>query len=52
MTASLPTLLALLLLLQHQLETPCGGISAIGLTAMEFVRTEIDAGLSSVGGES
>jgi hypothetical protein len=45
MTASLATLIALLLLLNYQLETPFAGVSAIEPTAMDLVRTEIDAGL-------
>ena len=44
MTASLATLVALLLLLEYQLDTPFEGVSAIGPTAMELVRTEIDTG--------
>ena len=52
MTANLATMVALLLQLQHQLEMPFGGVSAFGPTAMEFVRTEIAAGLGTVGGES
>ena len=52
MTASLATLIALLLLLNFQLETPFGGVSAIQPTAMELVRSEIDAGLGATGGES
>jgi hypothetical protein len=52
MTASLATLVALLLLLNYQLETPFAGVSAIEPTAMALVRTEIDAGLGSIGGES
>jgi hypothetical protein len=52
MTASLATLVALLLLLQYQLETPYEGVSAIEPTAMELVRTEIDAGLVATGGQS
>lgn len=50
MTASLATLVALLLLLQYQLETPFAGVSAIEPTAMELVRDEIDAGLGTTGG--
>jgi fumarate reductase subunit D len=52
MTASLATLVALLLLLEYQLETPYEGVSAIEPTAMELVRTEIDAGLVATGGQS
>jgi hypothetical protein len=52
MTASLATLVALLLLLNYQLEAPYAGVSAIEPTAMELVRTEIDAGLGAIGGES
>ena len=50
MTASLATLVALLLLLQYQLETPFAGVSAIEPTAMEFVRSEIESGLGMIGG--
>lgn len=50
-TASLATLVALLLLLNYQLETPFAGVSAIEPTAMELVRSEIDAGLPATGGE-
>jgi hypothetical protein len=52
MTASLATLIALLLLLNYQLETPYAGGAAIEPTAMELVRTEIDSGLGVIGGES
>jgi hypothetical protein len=52
MTASLATLIALLLLLNYQLETPFAGVSAIEPTAMELVRAEIDAGLGVNGGQS
>ena len=52
MTASLATLVALLLLLNYQLEAPFAGVSAIEPTAMEFVRTEIDTGLGATGGDS
>jgi hypothetical protein len=52
MTASLATLVALLLLLEYQLDTPYEGVSAIEPAAMELVRTEIDAGLVPVGGQS
>jgi hypothetical protein len=52
MTASLATLIALLLLLNFQLERPFAGVSAIEPTAMELVRSEIDAGLRATGGES
>jgi hypothetical protein len=52
MTASLATLVALLLLLEYQLDTPYEGVSAIQPTAMELVRTEIDAGLGVIGGKS
>ena len=45
MTASLAMLVALLLLLEYQLETPFEGISAIEPTAMEFVIAEIDSGV-------
>ena len=51
MTASLATLIALLLLLEYQLDTPYKGVSAIEPTAMELVRTEIDAGLGETGGQ-
>ena len=50
-TASLATLVALLLLLNYQLETPFAGVSAIEPTAMQLVRSEIDAGLPATGGE-
>ena len=50
MTASLATLVSLLLLLEYQLDTPYEGVSAIEPTAMELVRTEIDAGLGTIGG--
>jgi hypothetical protein len=43
MTASLAVLIALLLLVQNQLERPFQGILAIEPTAMELVLTEIDA---------
>lgn len=52
MTASLATLVALLLLLNYQLEKPFAGVSAIEPTAMEIVRMEIDTGLGPNGGES
>jgi hypothetical protein len=52
MTASLATLVALLLLLNYQLETPYAGVSAIEPTAMELVRAEIDAGLGATGSDS
>jgi hypothetical protein len=52
MTASLATLVALLLLLEYQLDTPYEGVSAIEPTAMELVRTEIDAGLGAIGEQS
>jgi hypothetical protein len=52
MTASLATLVALLLLLEYQLDTPYEGVSAIEPAAMELVRTEIDAGLGVIGGQS
>ena len=45
MTASLAMLSALLLLLAHELETPFGGVAAVGPTAMEFALAEIEAGL-------
>jgi hypothetical protein len=51
MTASLATLIALLLLLEYQLDTPYKGVSAIEPTAMELVRTEIDAGLGTTGSQ-
>jgi hypothetical protein len=51
MTASLATLVALLLLLEYQLDMPYRGVSAIEPTAMELVRTEIDAGLGTTGGQ-
>lgn len=43
MTASLAVLVALLLLLQHQLGRPFQGITAIEPTAMELVLAEIDS---------
>jgi hypothetical protein len=49
MTAALAMLVALLLLLVFQLETPFTGISAIEPTAMELVRAEIAAGLEAHG---
>ena len=52
MTAALATLVALLLLLGFQLETPFEGISAIEPTAMELVRAEIAAGLRPAGDQS
>ncbi|MDF3017181.1 MAG: hypothetical protein K0R44_2406 [Thermomicrobiales bacterium] len=52
MTASLATLVALLLLLEYQLDTPYGGVSPIEPTAMELVRAEIDAGLGVIAGQS
>ena len=52
MIASLATLVALLLLLEYQLDTPYEGVSAIELTVMQLVRTEIDAGLGTIGGQS
>ena len=52
MTASLATLVALLLLLEYQLDSPYEGVSAIKPTSMELVRTEIDAGLRVVSGQS
>jgi hypothetical protein len=52
MTGSLATLVALLLLLNYQLEKPFAGVSAIEPTAMELVRKEIDAGLGAIGGQS
>src|SRR5215213_4669769 len=52
MTASLATLVALLLLLEYQLDKPYEGVSAIEPTAMELVRTEIDTGLGVMGGQS
>ena len=52
MTASLATLVALLLLLEYQLDSPYEGVSAIEPTAMELVRAEIDAGLGVTGGQS
>ncbi|MGH2617620.1 MAG: hypothetical protein ACRDJC_20495 [Thermomicrobiales bacterium] len=47
MTASLATLVALLLLLEYQLETPYQGIAGIEPSAMELVRAEIDGGLGA-----
>src|SRR3954462_15939766 len=44
MTACLATLVALLLLLEYQLDMPDEGVSVIDPTAIELVRTEIDAG--------
>jgi hypothetical protein len=52
MIASLAVLVTLLLLLQFQLGMPFQGVSAIEPTAMELVRTEIDAGLGVIGGQS
>jgi hypothetical protein len=52
MTAALAMLVALLLLLVFQLETPFEGTSAIEPTAMELVRVEIAAGLEAHGDES
>jgi len=49
MTASLATMVALLLLLEYQLQTPFAGISAIEPAAMELVRAEIDGGLAPNG---
>ncbi|MDQ3227062.1 MAG: hypothetical protein M3Q50_10590, partial [Chloroflexota bacterium] len=49
MTASLATMVALLLLLEYQLQTPFAGISAIEPAAMELVRAEIDGGLTPNG---
>ena len=46
MTAALAMLVALLLLLAYQLETPYEGIAAVEPTAMELVRAEINAGLN------
>jgi hypothetical protein len=47
MTASLATLVALLLLLEYQLEAPFQGVSAIQPAAMEFVLAEIDSELNN-----
>jgi hypothetical protein len=44
LTASMAMLVALLLLLQYQLELPFQGVSAIEPTAMELVLAEIDPG--------
>ena len=52
MTASLAIMIALLLLLQEQLETPFAGVSAIEPAAMAFVRAEIDGGLETMGDSS
>ncbi|MBA3450817.1 MAG: DUF4239 domain-containing protein, partial [Chloroflexia bacterium] len=52
MTASLATLVALLLLLEYQLETPFAGVSAIQPTAMELVRAEIETDLGTTGAAS
>ena len=52
MTAGLATLVALLLLLEYQLDMPYRGVSAIEPTATELVRTEIDAGLGRGGSQS
>ena len=52
MAASLATLVALLLLLEYWLDSPHRGVTAIEPTAMELVRTEIDAGLGTIGGQS
>lgn len=49
MTASLATLVALLLLLEFELETPFQGVSAIEPTAMEFVLAEIEGSLANDG---
>jgi hypothetical protein len=51
MTAALAALVALLLLLEFQLETPFEGIAAVEPTAMELVRAEIAAGLGANGGQ-
>ena len=51
MTAALATLVALLLLLEFQLETPYEGIAAVQPTAMELVRAEIADGLGAAGGQ-
>lgn len=52
MTAALATLVALLLLLEYQLETPYEGVAAIEPTAMELVSAEIAAGLDPEGNQS
>jgi hypothetical protein len=51
MTAALATLVALLLMLEIQLETPYEGIAAVEPTAMELVRAEIASGLDANGGQ-
>ena len=51
MTAALATLVALLLLLEFQLETPYEGIAAVEPTAMALVRAEIAGGLDANGGQ-
>jgi hypothetical protein len=48
MTASLGTLIALLLLLVFELETPFTGVSAVGPTAMEFTLNEIRFGVGKI----
>lgn len=45
MTSSLAVLIALLLLLAYELETPFSGTSAIGPSAMEFALNEIEFGI-------
>jgi hypothetical protein len=52
MTASLATLVALLLLLQYQLENPFDGESAIQPTAMQFVLNEITLPIEATEGTS
>jgi len=49
MTASLATMVALLLLLEYQLDRGLEGVLATEPTAVELVRTEIDAGLVVIG---
>ena len=49
MTASLATMVALLLPLERPLDTSYEGVSAIEPTTMELVRAEIDAGLGVIG---
>jgi hypothetical protein len=44
LTASLAVLVALLLLLEYQLQTPFAGVDAIEPTAMQLVLTELTAG--------
>jgi len=52
MTASVVTMVALLLLLEYQLDRRFEGVLAIEPTAVALVRTEIDAGLGVIGDQS